>query len=164
MSRLEPPLSKPFDLHSATVAATQSGAPLGAVLHFSWPRTTRALGRRATASAALLALSTVARAATPASWPRFLNLSRVPVMPALKLSAAWFHQRPSVPKNPCGSGGADAGFAASWAAAKPTLSTIAPANRAPSAGPHARLFGKNVKALLPMPVKLTPGQPCRVAA
>src|SRR5512141_886290 len=150
MSRLEPPFSKPFDLHSATVAATQSGAPLGAVLHFSWPRTTRALGRRATASAALLALSTVARAASPASWPRFLNLSRAPVTPALKLSAAWFHQRPSVPKNPCGAGGAV--LAASWAAASPALSRIAPAKRAPSVRREARQFEKRVKALLPMAV------------
>ncbi len=35
------------------------------------------------AAAALLALSTVVRAATPASSPRFLNWSRAPVTPAL---------------------------------------------------------------------------------
>ena len=66
MSRLLPD-PNPFALHIVLAAATQSGAPFGASWHFSWPLMVRAVGMRATASAASLAPSTVVFAASPAA-------------------------------------------------------------------------------------------------
>src|SRR5215831_15257030 len=66
MSRLLPE-SKPFALHKAFSAATQSGAPFDATRHFSWPLMGRAPGIRATAPAASFAPCTVDLAASPAT-------------------------------------------------------------------------------------------------
>ena len=149
MSRLEPPFSNPFALHSATAAATQSGAPLGAILHFSWPRTTRALGRRATASAASLGvvdrgaggdagflaeiLELVARAGDAG-----VEIVRRLIPPAAdraEKSLRFGRRRLS---------------AASCAAASPALSKIAPASSAPSAAGMRACSGNGQSRLLSM--------------
>src|SRR5262245_56100360 len=73
------PEPKPFALHIVLAAERQSGAPLGASCHFSWPLTARAGGMRATAPAASLALSTVLLAASLAALLKsstFLRASR----------------------------------------------------------------------------------------
>src|SRR4051794_4581788 len=46
------PRAKPFDLHSATLAPLQSGAPFGAAAHSSWPHTMFVPGSRTTVPAA----------------------------------------------------------------------------------------------------------------
>ena len=141
-------------LAHASAAATQSGAPLGATLHFSWPRKTRVLGRRATASAAALALSTVVRAAMPASWPKFWNRSRMLRMPELKLSADWSNQRPILAKKPCGSGAGALGrvLRGGQRRAQNNRGRKQPAEHRSG---RARLGGTSSKPCDPWPVKLT---------
>src|SRR5262245_52362828 len=70
------PEPKPFALQIVLAAETQSGAPFGAIRHFSWPLTARAVGMRATASAASLAPSTVVFAASLAALPKLSTFFR----------------------------------------------------------------------------------------
>ena len=94
----------------AIAAATQSGAPFGAILHFSWPATTRGVADAARPRRRhSLALSTVVLAASPASRPKFSTSPRP--MPCrdvdqlVRLPAPT--KRPMLPKKPgCCLGGA----------------------------------------------------------
>src|SRR5689334_13560979 len=75
MSRLAP-REKPFARHSASLAATQSGAPFGALMHICLPVTTLVSGSRATVPAASptpLATSPAASVAPPKKRPIALS-------------------------------------------------------------------------------------------
>ncbi len=143
------PPSKPFALHIASAAATQSGAPLGATLHFSWPRTTRVLGRRATASAAALVLSTVVRGGDAGFMAEILE----PVAHAANAGVE-IVRRLVEPAADLGEKALRFWRAASWpascAAASAELKTIAAASSPPNTSPDARVLGGRVKALLSM--------------
>src|SRR6187549_1196542 len=92
MSR-ELPRSKPFALHSVTVAAAQSGAPFGAMTHRSDPDTTLESGRRATVPAA----SVTPLARSPAALVAPPIVSPAPLTPAPTLVIDWSIKRPIAP-------------------------------------------------------------------
>ncbi len=150
MSRLRPE-SKPFALQSVFAAAMQSGAPFGAVRHFSWPLTGRAAGMRATAWAASLAPSTVDFAAAPASWPKPSTFWRASLNVALTFADCCENQRPTAAKNPCSSRGFSPEGAASCANASAEVTTSATESTRASAGrPPKPIQRKFNAALVPM--------------
>src|SRR5271169_3201583 len=120
------PESKPLDLQMAPAAATQSGAPLGAIVHFSCPITTRAPGMRVTAPAASRAPSTVDLAAMPASWLRFSTPERAPRKPEPTQDHCSSNQCVTLPNSPRPSGATRVSDR-SCAKASATLHRIAPA-------------------------------------
>src|SRR5450830_1469169 len=141
------PESKPCALHIVSAAATQSGAPFGAFLHFSWPTITRALEIRETVFAASLAPSTVVLAATPASRPKLSNFLRTSMNVEFIFAAVWSNQRTMAPKKLVSSFvfGADD---PSCATASADIRTMAPANRQVTAGRAAACLRSQVKASL----------------
>src|SRR5262245_40660191 len=150
MSRLRPE-SKPFVLQMAFAAATQSGAPFGAIWHLSWPLTVRTFGIRATAPAASLAPSTVDFAAAPASWLNSSTFWRASLKVEFTLDDCCENHRPTAAKNPDSSLGCSPEGAASCAKANAEPSTRTIANGQPNDRRPARPVRRNFKArLVPM--------------
>src|SRR5262245_35856869 len=147
MSRLRPE-SKPFVLQLAVAAATQSGAPFGAICHFSWPLTVRTFGIRATAPAASLAPSTVDFAAAPASWLNPSTFSRASLNVAFTLADCCENHRPTAARNPESSFGCSLEGAASCAKANAELSTRTIASGQKNDRRPARPVRPNFKACL----------------
>src|SRR5256714_14508037 len=110
------PRAKPFALHSASDAPSQSGAPFGASAQSSCPATTLVAGSRATVPAA----SVTPLARSPAALGVAPVVSPAPFTPAPTLEIDWSMNLPMAPiascgvgssRVPCGGAGASAGAA-----------------------------------------------------